>query len=312
MYPKLFGIEFLNMYGLCIGIGIIACLAFLNYACKKLGIDSKFENFVEWNALIAIVLGFCSASLFQSFYNFLENPKGGFHLTSNFTFIGGLIGGVASFLIIYFAYGKKKYGAHLLDLLPIAACCILVAHAFGRIGCFCAGCCYGKEVPPHTLFAMKMPRIDENYASSADWPWLYPTQLFESAFLFIMFGICAFITVNKKYKYTMPIYLISYGVFRFLIEFIRDDDRGSLIPGLTPSQFFSIIMVLGGIALFIILPKLYKKREEKLQLAAAEGTLEENEDAAIEVENVETENVDKQEEVESVDNTTKENEEKDK
>lgn len=249
MYPKLFGIEFLNMYGLCIGVGVIACLAFVNYACKKLGIPQKFEDFVEVNAVVSIGAGVFSGMLFQSFYNWLDNPDQPFKFSTDITFLGGLLGGATVFLCIYFFYGRKKFGAYLLKLLPIAACCILVAHGFGRIGCFCAGCCYGKVAEPHAFFAVDFPIVG----------WRYATQLIEALFLLSLFGICAFITIKYKYRYTFSIYLIGYGVFRFWIEFLRADHRGSFIPGLTPSQFWAIIMVLLGIALLIVLPKIFKK-----------------------------------------------------
>lgn len=255
MYPKLFGIEFLNMYGLCIGIGVILCLAFLRFASKRLNIPNKFVDFVEYNAIISIVMGILSGMLFQSFYNYLANPEDGFHFSKdNITFLGGLIGGVTIFLTIYFLYGRKKFGAYLIRLLPIAACCILVAHGFGRIGCFCYGCCHGEVFPNatienHPLFTMHFPRVG----------WTYPTQLFEAMFLLITFVILAYFTVYKKYKYSMNIYLIAYGVFRFVIEFARGDDRGSFIPGLSPSQFWAIIMVIMGVAFLFIMPYVVKK-----------------------------------------------------
>lgn len=254
MYPHLFGIEALNMYGLMIGIGVIVCLLFLRFACKRLNIPQKFEDFCEVNAILSVAVGILSGMLFQSVYSYIDNPAGGFHFGKDITFLGGLIGGAALFLLIYFLYGRKKYGAYLIRLLPIAACCILVAHAFGRIGCFCYGCCYGGEAEPGAFLAVNFPKVG----------WRYPTQLYESIFLFVTFFVCAYLTVFKKYKYTMNIYLIVYGIFRFTIEFFRDDFRGSLIPGLTPSQFWAIIMVLLGIALYFILPYLYKKFNIKL------------------------------------------------
>ena len=268
MYPKLFGIQFLNMYGLCIGIGVIACLMFVKYACKKLSIPDKFEEFVEVNAVVSIGCGILSGMLFQSFYNYLDNPSAGFKFTTDITFIGGLIGGAGLFLIIYFFYGRKKHGAYLMKLLPVAACCILVAHAFGRLGCFCAGCCYGKEAQPHAFLALYFPFRNSNNVITS-YEWIYPTQLYESLFLFLMFGICAFITIKKQYKHTFSIYLICYGIFRFCIEYLRDDHRGSFIPGLTPSQFWSIIMVLIGITLFFVLPyvekKFFAKKEQSVE-----------------------------------------------
>ena len=63
----------------------------------------------------------------------------------------------------------------------------------------------------------------------------------------------------------MGVYLVGYGVWRFFIEFIRGDieERGKFIPGLTPSQFWSILMVIGGIAFFFIYKYFDKKIEEK-------------------------------------------------
>lgn len=264
MYPYLFGLQdifgieglSLNMYGLCIGLGVIACLLFLRFAGKKLNLPQKFLDFVEWNAIIAIVCGLLSGMLFQAFYDFIET--GHFDLSKDhITFIGGLIGGVAIFLLIYFLYGRKKYGAYLMRLLPIAACCIMVAHAFGRIGCLCFGCCYGKTFTTQTFGTIYI----SNPASPAYGKWVYPTQIYESLFLFISFGICAYLTIAKKYKYTMNIYLIAYGIFRFSIEFIRGDDRGSLIKGISlyPSQIWSIVMVLIGVAFYFVMPYIVKK-----------------------------------------------------
>lgn len=257
MYPNLFGIDFLNMYGLCIGVGVILCLVFLRFACKRLNIPKKFEDFTEILAVISIGAGVLSGMLFQSFYNFLDNPSAGFHFSfEGITFIGGLIGGVVVFLSVYFLYGRKKYGAYLIRLLPIAACCIAIAHCMGRIGCFCAGCCHGKVVDENTLFAIYFPYNPKTGIAAG---WKYPTQLFEALFLLTFFVIGGFLTIKKNYKYTMNLYLISYGIFRFLNEFLRGDNRGSFIPGISPSQFWSIVMVLMGIAFYFVMPYIIKK-----------------------------------------------------
>ena len=279
MYPKLFGIDFLNMYGLSIGVGVILCLAFLRFACKRLNIPSKFEDFVEYNAIISVAMGVLSGMLFQSFYNWLAaletNPDAKFEFSfSGITFLGGLIGGVVTFLLIYFLFGRKRYGAYLMRLLPIAACCILVAHAFGRLGCLFAGCCYGEVTDSF---------IGIIYPSSAGLGTAprWPVPIFESMFLFMTFGVCAYLTVIKKYKYSMNIYLIAYGVFRFLIEFIRGDERGDFIKGLPlyPSQVWSIVMVLLGVAMYFVMPYVIKKLnidfDPKVEEESQEDVIEE-------------------------------------
>lgn len=245
------------MYGLMIAIGIIICFLILRYGCKKKGIPSKFEDYIEFSGVLTIIFGFFSATVFQAVYNYIENPSYGFHIGNGFTFLGGLIGGAAFFLVVYFTYGRKKVGPYLTKSLPIIACSILIAHAFGRIGCFFAGCCYGKETT--SWIGMVFPYSDKPTTK------VYPTQLFEALYLLITFGVCFYLTMKKDFKYTFCIYLISYGVFRFLIEFLRDDDRGSFIPGLSPSQFWSLLMIPLGVCLFFFLKKQYQiiEKEDK-------------------------------------------------
>ncbi len=257
MYPTIFKV--IHMYGLSIAIGIILCFLVLRFIGRRKNIDENFLNFVETNAIISIVFGFLSGMLFQSFYDFIENPKNGFHFTFSITFIGGLIGGTITFFIIYFLYGRKKYGPKFIEVQSIIPCCILVAHCFGRIGCFFAGCCYGKETD--SFLGVQFPDLREK---------VLPTQLFESLFLCIMFLICVFLVVKKDFKYTFPLYLSSYGVFRFLIEFIRGDHRGKLLGAISPSQFWSILMVVLAIIIIFLIkhfnnpPKKDEIKEESI------------------------------------------------
>lgn len=240
---------FLNvhMYGIMIAVGVLCCFVTLFVMMKKLKVDEKFTDFIYYNGIAAIVIGFGSATLFQSFYNYLDNPEGGFKL-GGMTFIGGLIGGVAAFLIGY-AIFHKKFETTLFDVLSFFPCPILIAHAFGRIGCFFAGCCYGKV--SHGPFGMKFPLLPEP---------VLPTMLYEAIFLFILYGVTVFLLLRYKFNYNMSLYLVAYGIFRFFIEFARGDARGSFIPGISPSQFWSIVMVGIGVALYFYMRERDKKR----------------------------------------------------
>ena len=84
---------------------------------------------------------------------------------------------------------------------------------------------------------------------------MHPTQLYEAAFLFLLFALASYLLLKKKFWGNMSLYLICYGIFRFLIEFIRDDERGKLIGKLTPSQFWSLIMIALGA---VLIPIMYK------------------------------------------------------
>lgn len=240
MYPKIFNL--INTYPLCILIGIFISYYLLNKFAAKNNINQKFHNYLKNTAVTAIVIGFLSAMVFQSFYNYLEDPSEGFKLSTNMTFYGGLIGGLLFFFASYLLYGKKKYGAHLIAYLPIIVPLITLSHGFGRLGCFFAGCCYGDKTD--SIFGVQFPFLPFK---------VYPTQLFEAIFLLIIFAITVTLAFKKNFNYNFPIYFISYGIFRFFIEFIRGDHRGSLIDGITPSQFWSIILfILGIISIFLI------------------------------------------------------------
>lgn len=251
MYPNPLIGNYVTLYGICIAIGIVACILVLRWLGKVTNVNKKFLDFVETLGYIVILLGFLSAKLFQSVYDWIETGTFDF-MHSGITFIGGLIGGAGSFIIIYTLMRKKLTGK-IVDILPIAPCCIVIAHAFGRLGCFFAGCCGGRAADPSDTFyflAMRFPNQGL----------VYPTQLFEAIFLFILFGILLLLVLKKNFKYGFSIYLFTYGIWRFLIEFLRDDDRGAFIPGLTPSQFWSIIMIIGAVPVYFLIRYLLKTR----------------------------------------------------
>ena len=230
-----------HMYGIMVAVGILAAFLTLFYCCKKKGIDPKFVDFLFYNSIVSVILGFGSAALFQATYDYIENPEAGFNIGGGITFIGGFIGGAAVFLILY-AIFRKKYSSRLLDVLSILPVCIVFGHAFGRVGCFFAGCCYGKVTD--CFLGVKFPNLPEK---------VHPTQLYEAAFLFILAAVMFVLVMKWGFRHNLSVYLIGYGVFRFLIEFLRDDDRGSLVAGMTPSQFWSVIMVLIGIGLIFLM-----------------------------------------------------------
>ena len=278
MYPKkILGI--FHLYGIMIAVGILACFFVLTLCGKKFKIQEKFIDFVYFNGIAAIALGFGAAALFQATYNYIENPANGFDLKSGITFIGGLIGGVIAFLGGY-AIFRKRYKSRVTDILSIAPCCILIAHAFGRIGCFFAGCCHGAETD--AWYGIYM------YASSfGKYAKVVPTHLFEAIFLFALFAICFILLWKKKFRYNLSVYLIAYGIFRFFIEYLRNDDRGGFIPGISPSQFWSILMVVLGVGLIFLVEYLWKKRKQTEVVEVVESSLEETQD----VDNVSEENV---------------------
>lgn len=255
MYPdRLFEFELFgktlgpNLYGIMIALGLLGAFAVMFVYGKKVGLKSNFVDFIFYNAIFSVALGFGSAALFQAFYNYLDDPSKPYldHLKDGgMTFIGGLIGGTLVFLAVYFILRKRLCG-RLCDALSMLPCCILIGHAFGRLGCFFVGCCYGKVT--NSFLGVKFPHLAEK---------VHPTQLYEAAFLFILFAVCSYLLLKKNFKHNMSVYLVGYGIFRFLIEYVRGDERGELFLKIfSPSQIWSILMIALGVGLYFALEKL--------------------------------------------------------
>ena len=248
---SLFGVDFkIYMYGVCIAVGILVCLGVFYLYTKKKNMPSKVQDFIFIVAIIAIALGFLAAKLYQAVYEWIDTGKFDF-IHSGITAMGGFVGGAAVFLIAYFVGGKfvfkgKEEGLHIKEfnkILLCAPCCITIAHAFGRIGCLCAGCCHGAFVSHEAGHGGLYMEAHGGY--------YVPTQLYESIFLFALFAVLSYLYF-KRYNITMQVYLIAYGVWRFIIEFFRTDARGGVLLGLYPSQWQSIIFVAGGIAMLLV------------------------------------------------------------
>ena len=214
--------------------------------------------------LLSVVLGFSSAILFQAFYNYLA--KGVFTLsaTTGMTFYGGFIGGAITFLLVWFIGGKfflKKENSgeekrKIFDMLDISACCIPLAHAIGRIGCFFAGCCHGAKTD--AWFGVNM--FTQN-----GWETVVPVQLFESAFLILLSAFLLWVFFKRKINLPlMPTYCFAYGIWRFFIEYARADHRGkTVLSFLSPSQLVAVMMIVAGITYFCVWYMQKRKKEGK-------------------------------------------------
>lgn len=165
------------------------------------------------------------------------------YLKGGFVFYGGVIGGAIG-LIIY----TKQFKMDILPFCDIFAAVLPLGHAFGRIGCYFAGCCYG--IPYRGLFAHTY------YVTIGQTPTgipLFPVQLLEACGLLLIFSvlITVYLKAKEKNGITMLIYLFAYPLLRFCVEFLRgDSERGSFL-GLSVSQWISLSAVAGALLLLI-------------------------------------------------------------
>lgn len=142
-------------------------------------------------------------------------------LLGGYVFYGGLIGALGGAWL--FSKIRKYYVSDVMDFVVPA---FALFHAFGRIGCFMSGCCYGFKLREQFVFG----GMHLNY---------FPLQLVEAAFEFIMFFVLSKVGDGKKLK----VYLISYSLFRFINEFLRGDTVRGVWFGISTSQIIAVIII---------------------------------------------------------------------
>ena len=246
MYPNRLFWE-IDFYTIFLALGLLAAILLFRFLADRKKLPANLQNLCLGAGVASMFGGYFFAVLFQGVYNAIETGNLSFTKQTGATFYGGLIGGAATFLAVYFLGGKfslQKGQAkkELFQVLNIGVCSVTVAHAFGRIGCLFAGCCHGEITT--AWYGIWNAELGAKTV---------PTQLFESLFLFALCGLLSALAVRQKKKLNLSFYLIFYGVWRFFIEFLRADDRGkTFLPWLTPSQLTAIILVLVGIPLLVI------------------------------------------------------------
>jgi len=277
MYPILVSIGnklSIYSYGTCIAVGLILAIFLACKKAKKYGIDPDlFFN----GGLYAFIGGIVGAKLLYvitDIKEIIEDPAILKDLGSGFVFYGGLIAGVVTF-IVYVSKIKKET---VLDKVDVAIPFVALAQAFGRLGCYLAGCCYGKKAPEGAWYAVVFPN---NNCCAPTGVELYPVQLWSAILLVILFVIVFFAVKKEKFAgIGLSAYLTLYSIGRFLIEFLRDDPRGFIGPFST-SQFIAMFTFIAGVGSFFLF-RWYEARP--LKVGGYPEDMEEEEDEEEETE----------------------------
>ena len=204
-------------YVLFNGAGFILGLLLLDSILAKDLPD--YQNPLYFRFVFSFVAGWIGAYLFDWW---IGNSS---FLQSGFTFYGGFGAGILCFFLSSYRHFS---GNVIWRSINDATIPLLLCHAFGRIGCFFSGCCYGKSIPLHNPLGLYFV--------------IHPTQLYESLFLFSL----AFFLYKIRNKYPLFlvwVYFFSYSIFRFLLEFLRGDPR-TIFSGLSVSQWISLVLLI--------------------------------------------------------------------
>lgn len=247
MHPVVFevGSFTLYSYGMMIAVGILAGMAYLIIAGKKEpGLTFDQANSLFLWVFLAAIIGGKLFLFFEDPVGYMRNP-GALFSGRGFVFYGSFLLAIPVMWIFFKRYKLPPY--QMLDIMAIATCLV---HMFGRVGCFLAGCCYGKPTDAALAVVFTNPVC---YAEPLDTP-LYPTQLMEAGYIFAVMLVLIWMKKRRRfYGQLFLSYLILYAVGRFVLEFFRGDvGRGFVIEGyLSHSQFIalSVAVVVAIIAL---------------------------------------------------------------
>lgn len=242
------------MYGLMMAVGFLLCSVISWFRTRRRGMIG--ENLIIIAAMV-LLFALIGGMLFFILVTYTPSQIIGFiregrwdMLFGGIVFYGALIGGVIGAWI-----GSKIAHDDIRAYLDIVVPVIPLGHAIGRIGCLCAGCCYGRPTES-ALGVMYHDPVGGAPTGIA----LLPTQLFESAANLVIFVILMIVSHKMRPKYlTTFLYCILYGITRFVLEFYRYDSIRGSAGGLSTSQWISLGLIAGSlIAAFCY--RLYQKR----------------------------------------------------
>lgn len=249
----LFGFP-IHWYGIMVAAGFLASLAVLQYKRDYARMNS--DQVVDLSIIVVVcgIVGARIAYVIQFFDQFRGNLWKIFRIDQ-----GGLVfyGGFILAALVIFRY-VRKHKLCVSRILDICAPAMAIGHAFGRVGCFLQGCCFGipcrafgKVYPPGTAPAARYPDMDSialnlqttGKAAASSLP-LLPVQLFESAGNLLL-GIILLLLFRKirKSGTIAAVYFIGYGIMRFVLECFRGDHTDRII-GLTRAQLVGLFIMI--------------------------------------------------------------------
>jgi phosphatidylglycerol---prolipoprotein diacylglyceryl transferase len=248
MHPILFtsGPFTVYTYGVLVAAGFIAGLWYAYWQAPRAGLDPR----KVWNlGIYGILVALAASKLWLIFSNlgyYLAYPRAIFSMAtieSGGVFYGGVIGGLA-WVLLYTHFQKMPF----LGVLDVSAAGIALGHGIGRLGCFAAGCCYGKP----TLLPWGVTFTNPITARLSGTPLhiaLHPTQLYESGAEFLNFLLLIWLGARQRFSgQLIGAYFMLYGLQRGTIEFFRGDPGRTLMfhDSVSLMQFVSVGLILTG------------------------------------------------------------------
>ncbi len=252
---NIFG-AFISYYGLCIVIGLVCAFLTGYYLCKMTNLNT--DDFILICAYL-IAFGFLGAKLLYILVSFrttdfsfvFKNLKTfNYYISSGFVFYGGVIGGLFALFIV-----KKIHKLDVREYYKAIIPSLCIAHSFGRIGCSLVGCCYGRITTGRLYFLYKHSIVAPNNVK------LIPVQGIESLSVFIIGIICTILVLKKSKIKVEYLYIFSYAILRFILEFLRGDRERGFFMFFSTSQIISLFVIVSASFIFLFNLKSFDKSQ---------------------------------------------------
>ena len=251
MHPTLFEIPVfggltIHTYGVMLAVGFLAAVGFCVHQARRYGEDPQRILDLSFYILIAAIVGSRVFFVALEWSYFSEHPAQIFNVAAGgLVFYGGAIGGVLTAMFF-----MRRWRMPFWRTCDLMAPAVPIGIFFGRLGCFAAGCCYGREtkVPWAAIFT------DQGSLAPRDMP-LHPTQLYASLDGVVLFVALVLLQRYKRFHgQIFSAFLIGYAVLRYLVEEpFRGDARGAAVEGFSVSVATGVPVLLVGVALMLYL-----------------------------------------------------------
>ncbi len=250
MHPELIrlGPIVLPTYGVLLATGFVLALWLVRRRASRFGIEPDAAVDISVWILLSGLLGSKALYVIVEGPRYLTSLGGVWELVrSGGVFYGGFIGAVLAAVLLL-----RKRQVSFWSYADTAAPAVALGHAVGRLGCFSAGCCWGRECDLPWAVTFTSPVAHANVGVPLGVP-LHPTQLYESAGLFVLCGLLILLERRRFPGETFTRYLFGYALLRGTVEFFRGDPRGTVFtPALSTSQFLAAVGILVAIGLWWI------------------------------------------------------------
>jgi phosphatidylglycerol---prolipoprotein diacylglyceryl transferase len=248
MHPVLFqfGSITIYTYGVLVATGVVLGLWYARRQAPRAGLDpEKTWNMGIYAVLVALLLAKVWL-VFSSWDYYVAHPRDIFSLAtfqSGGTFYGGMLGAILT-MVLYSLVQKMP----IVSVLDTFTAALPLGHAIGRLGCFAAGCCYGKPTTLPWGVRFTNPAAAQVAGTPLD-VHLHPTQLYEAAAEFANFTILVWVGARQRFKgQILGTYCLLYGTERGVIEFFRGDPGRTMLlnDSISLMQLVSVGLILAG------------------------------------------------------------------